>query len=273
MKNDDFGDRMKSYEAVEAQRKLMPTLPVVIRLDGKGFSKFTKGLGRPYDKRLSKVMELTTIKLVEEFNCCIGYTQSDEISLIMYSDNYKKELHFGGRVQKLVGDMAVCCSLWFNKLLEEYLPEKAGKMARFDCRVFNVPSMTEASNAILWREMDATKNSVSMSASHYYSHNLLQHKNSKDKKDMLMDKGVNWNNYPSFFKRGTFIQSRRELTKYSESDIEKLPMKHEARTNPDLMVDRRVVSTVDMPPFSKVINRNDVIFNGHIPKIANQVEV
>jgi tRNA(His) 5'-end guanylyltransferase len=86
---DLFGDRMKDYKYQEAGRRFLPLLPVCARLDGKGFSKFTKGLQRPYDTRLVEFMCQTTAYLVQEAQACIGYTQSDETSLAWYSDEYK----------------------------------------------------------------------------------------------------------------------------------------------------------------------------------------
>lgn len=69
---DEFGDRMKLYEHQEAGRRLLPLLPVCARVDGKGFSKFTKGLQRPYDTRLVELMCQTTAYLVQEAQACIS---------------------------------------------------------------------------------------------------------------------------------------------------------------------------------------------------------
>lgn len=93
---DDMGDRLKSYEGVEADRRGMPFLPLCIRLDGKGFSKWTAKLRRPFDERLSTLMKDVTKHLVAVTNARIGYTQSDEISLVLMQDesNYESELWF-----------------------------------------------------------------------------------------------------------------------------------------------------------------------------------
>ena len=267
---DEFGDRMKMYEGIEAKRRLMPKLPIVARLDGKCFSKFTKGLKRPYDQRMSDLMIKLTEMLVKEYNALIVYTQSDEISLILYSDNLKSQVPYDGRIQKLVGDMTAFASVQFNKLLPDYIPEKADKMPRFDCRVWNVPTLYEAANAILWREQDATKNSISMAAYDNFSHKSLHKKNCKDMQDMLMtEKGINWNDYPDFFKRGTFVRRELETRKYTCEEIDKLPAKHQARSNPDLEIERHVIKKIDMPPFGKVINRVGVIFNSETPETEN----
>jgi tRNA(His) 5'-end guanylyltransferase len=206
----------------------------------------------------------TTRALMTETCALLGYTQSDEISLCWYSDSLKSQVYFDGRVQKMVGDLAAFASLVFNELLVDGLPEKAGQRARFDARVWTVPNLQEVANTFLWRELDATKNSVSMAASHYYSHRELQNKHGGEMQDMLHAKGINWNDYPAFFKRGTFLQRRLVAKPFTSEELERLPEKHEARRNPDLVVERQVVVEVDMPPFSKVTNRVDVLL-GALP--------
>ena len=101
-----FGDRMKLYERMEAGRRFMPRLPICVRLDGKGFSKWTRGLARPYDPRLSALMEHVATRLVEETQAVIGYTQSDEISLVFYTADPKAQVFFDGRIQKMTSVLA-----------------------------------------------------------------------------------------------------------------------------------------------------------------------
>ena len=236
-----LGDRLKKYEASTCGIMLMDRLPVIARLDGKAFSKFTKDLERPFDIRLSKLMIETTKYLVKETNANCGYTQSDEITLLWYVDDPKQSVYFAGRLFKMIGDLTALASVYFNLNLPNYLPEKVGTMPRFDARVFNVPTLEEAVNAFLWRELDATKNSISMAASKYYTHKELEYKSGSQKQEMLFGKGVNWNDYPTFFKRGTYVQKRLIESNYSVEDLEKLPPKHNARTNPNLKVVSKVV--------------------------------
>ena len=265
MKNDQFGDRMKMYENQTCGIKLIPRIPVIARLDGKGFSKFTKGLKRPYDERLSNLMVETTKYLVKETNANCGYTQSDEITLVWYTDKVDSSIYFDGRLFKMIGDLSAMASVFFNRELGKYLPEKVDKMPRFDARVYNVPTLEEAVNSFIWREMDATKNSISMAASEYYSHKELMGKNGSEKQEMLFRKGVNWNNYPSFFKRGTYIQRKKVLKPFTSEEIEKLPTKHNARKDPNFMVERWVIDKINLPPILKVDNKIDVIIYGKEP--------
>jgi tRNA(His) 5'-end guanylyltransferase len=169
---DALGDRMKSYEMAEAGRRATPLLPLLARLDGRNFSNFTRGLARPYDVRLSRLMVDNTAYLVAETGACCGYTQSDEITLCWYAPNPKSQLFFDGRLQKVCSVLAGMCAVRFNLLLPAYLPEKAHiSMPVFDCRAWTVPTLDEGANAILWRERDAVKNSVSMAARQYKVHN------------------------------------------------------------------------------------------------------
>jgi tRNA(His) 5'-end guanylyltransferase len=268
-KNDSLGNRMKGYENTTCGTKMLPLIPVIARLDGKGFSKFTKGLKRPYDERLSRLMIETTKYLVKETNANCGYTQSDEISLVWYSDTHESKIYFDGRLFKMISDLATMCSVYFNRELPKYIPEKTHLMPRFDSRVFNVPTLEEATNIFLWRELDATKNSITMAASEHYSHNFLHGKNGSEKQELLFQKGINWNDYPDFFKKGTYIQRKRVMTKFTPEELDRLPPKHNARKNPDLEIERWVIDEVEMPPLSKVKNRIGSIFFGENAEVGD----
>ena len=266
MSEDNLGDRMKGYEMAEAGRMLMPGLPILIRLDGKAFHTFTKGLQRPFDKRLSDLMVDTTKFLVEQSNAVVGYTQSDEISLAIYTDDPNSEVYFGGRIQKLCSVLASMATAYFNRHLPTAIPEKADKFAYFDSRVWNVPTLVEAANVFVWRELDATKNAISMAAQHYFSHTALQGKHGSEMQEMLFSQhGVNFNDYPSFFKRGSYVRRVTKAIKFSAEEISRLPPKHAARTNPDLMIERSVVERVELPKMPSVANKVDVLFNGADP--------
>ena len=259
---DKMGDRLKYLEGIEAGRVLIPHLPICVRVDGRAFHTFTRGMNRPYDVVMSKAMIETMKYLVEKTDACIGYVQSDEISLVL-SD--VKDPMFGGRVQKLTSIIASMATAKFNQEIHILYPDRP--LAEFDCRVWNVPNRTEAANTILWREFDATKNSISMAARAYYSDKQLLGKNSSQKQDMLMEKGVNWNDYPIFFKRGTYAKRVLVHRPLTEKEISSLPPLHNARKNPDMIVTRQEIKEINMPIFSKVTNREAVIFDGAEPEL------
>jgi tRNA(His) guanylyltransferase len=257
----ELSDRMKLYENIGAGQMLVPNLPALIRLDGKAFHGWTRGLRRPFDDRLQFLFDEVVKFLVEESNAVIGYTQSDEITLILY--NYAKpetQIMFDGRVAKLTSVLASMATAKFNSLVPSLLPEKS--LAFFDCRVWNVPSEQEAVNCLIWRELDATRNSISMAAQSLYSHKQLHQKNTSEMQEMLWQKGINWNDYPARFKRGGYFQRQLVERKFTVEELGTLPPMHDAHKNPDLLIKRHIIRPLELPPLMKVANRVDVIFNG-----------
>lgn len=267
MKPDDYGDRMKAYEKIETGRRFMPLLPVYARIDGRSFSKFTKGMKRPYDFNMSRAMIDTTKYLVDQTDAMIGYTQSDEISLAWYSDSVDSQIFFDGKIQKMVSVIAAMASVSF---LENYrvmfgVLEIFANPPVFDARVFQLPTKIELANTFLWRERDATKNAISMAASSMYSHNDLHKKSGSDMQEMMFLAGTNFNDYPAFFKRGTFV--RRELVdvELTDEQYNDIPEAHRPTTK---TVRRHRMVEMDMPSFGTVTNRVEVIFDKEDPIVA-----
>ncbi|XP_037774263.1 tRNA(His) guanylyltransferase-like [Penaeus monodon] len=187
---------MKEYEDRSSIR-LLPLIPTLIRLDGRSFHNFTKGLDRPYDERLRLCMVETMKKLVSETNARCGYTQSDEITLLLHSDDAKSMIWFDGKHSKMVSQSAALATLYFNQEVQKHLPDYLERNPTFDSRCWQVPTKEEAANAFLWREMDATRNSISMAAHAEFSTRELHGKSASEKQDMLIEKGINWNDYPA----------------------------------------------------------------------------
>jgi tRNA(His) guanylyltransferase len=263
----ELADRMKLYEQIGAGQRLMPNLPVCIRLDGKAFHQWTRGLRRPYDDRLHTLFDDTTKFLVEASDAVVGYTQSDEITLILYNGGKPdSQVFFDGRVSKLTSVLASMATAKFNALVPSILPEKHNRLACFDCRVWTVPTEQEAVNCLLWRELDATRNSIQMAAQALYSHKQLHQKNTSQMQEMLWQKGINWNDYPTRFKRGGYFQKRVIARKFTVEELAQLPPLHDARKDPDLMVTRQVIAPLELPPLLNVGNRVEVIFHGCTPE-------
>jgi len=163
-KNDAFGDRVKELESASAKVVLDESQPICVRLDGKAFHTFTRGLARPYDERLSKAMIDTMNYLVEKTDARLGYTQSDEITLIYFKTAPHQQTYFGSRVQKLNSVLASMATAKFNHEVNKNIPEKEDVFAFFDCRVWNVPTLQDVADVMIWRQDDAIKNSISMAA-------------------------------------------------------------------------------------------------------------
>lgn len=262
---DNFGDRMKEYERQETARRFMPGVPVYARIDGRSFSKFTKGMMRPYDIAMSNAMIATTKYLVDQTHACVGYTQSDEISLCWLTETSDSQIFFDGKIQKMVSILAAMATAKFSDYGRELWPDRFENMLPvFDARVFQLPSKVECANAFLWREFDATKNSISMAARSVYSHKELNKKNGSEMQEMLWQKDINWNDYPAFFKRGTFVQRKPKWVELDAETLAKIPEDH----RPTGPVQRHEIVELDMPPFAKVINRVDVIFDGVGPIVG-----
>ena len=235
--HDELGKRMKTFYEEIPKTKLMRRVPVAIRIDGKAFHTFTKGFQKPFDEVLIKSMQDTMKYLCENIQgCVLGYTQSDEITLILV--DYKKltsSAWFDYEVQKVCSIAASMATIAFNKYFSEninseycvfddelldgdfnpnykneYLIDlytthiKASyKGAMFDARCFNVPK-EEIANLIYWRQLDATRNSIQMVGQANFSHKELQNKSCNQIQDMLMTQmGINWNDIPSYQKRGS----------------------------------------------------------------------
>ena len=260
MSSDALGDRMKEYESHETARKFLPGLPIYARIDGRGFSKFTRDMERPFDPCMSRCMIETTKTLVRETHATVGFVQSDEISLV-WIPGPNGISWFDGKIMKMSSVLAGLATASFMENVIQYFPnwmELVLRLPHFDCRVISMPSEPEAAGMILWRNLDASKNSISMAASHYYSHKELQNKSGSDKHEMLHAKGVNWNSYPAFFKRGTFVRRVNVQRTLSELELSVIPEKH--RPSLDQLVTRTEIVEFDLPPLNRIQNLTDVLF-------------
>lgn len=226
---DDLGTRMKVFYENIPKTRLMRRTPVAIRLDGKAFHTFTKGFQKPFDFVLMDAMQKTMKYLCENIQGCVfGYTQSDEITLILVDyQKFTSDAWFDYEVQKLTSVSASMATMAFNKYFSENVEDvikynsthdslverKEGlldnyisaveKGACFDARCFNIPK-EEVTNLIYWRQLDATRNSIQMVGQANFSHDELQNKTCDMIQDMLMTKyGINWNNFTIPCKRGT----------------------------------------------------------------------
>ena len=223
--NDELGTRMKEFYENVPKTRLVRRMPVAIRLDGKAFHTFTRGFKRPFDEVLGKSMRETMKYLCENIQgCVLGYTQSDEITLILVDyQNLNSCAWFDYEVQKMCSISASMATMAFNKFftknvnyfettheyddtINEYcttLVNAAEKGAMFDARVFNIPK-EEVCNLIYWRQLDATRNSIQMVGQANFSHKELQNKNCNMIQEMLFaEKSINWNDYPTYLKRGS----------------------------------------------------------------------
>jgi tRNA(His) 5'-end guanylyltransferase len=227
-KKDSLGDRMKEFYENRSKTYLIRRTPVIIRLDGKAFHTFTKGFKRPYDEIFHNTMNSTVKYLCENIQGCkLGYTQSDEITLLLTDyDTLTTDAWFGYGVQKMCSVAASMATMAFNKFFSEeyknymynfsfkdrkptdeereYMETLYSKLsiAMFDARCFSIPK-EEVANCFIWRQQDATRNAIQMLGQCNFSHKELHGKSCNDIQDMLMlEKEINFNDMPIEFKRG-----------------------------------------------------------------------
>ena len=204
MKNkDSLGDRMKSYE--DAYRLHLPIrMPVILRIDGKAFHSYTKHCIKPVDQGLVDCMDETAKYLCKNIQGCqLAYVQSDEISLLLknYSD-VNTQAWFDNTLQKMVSISSGMASAVFTSLSPKMFNEV--RLAFFDSRAFVMPK-EDVCNYFIWRQQDASRNSVQMLARSLYSHKACVDKNNSELQEMCFQKGFNWNNCPTSQKRGRCI--------------------------------------------------------------------
>lgn len=213
MDKSSIGDRMKGYYEDRYRISLPRRTNTIIRVDGKCFHSLTKKLKKPFDEKFIEMMTNTAVTLCEETqNCKMGYVQSDEISIWLTDyDDIKTDAWFAGNLQKMCSISAATATAAFTM--------NYGIWALFDSRVFIIPELEEVVNYFIWRQQDATRNSINMVAQSLCSHKSLQGKNINETQEMIFQAGQNWNDYPDHQKRGYAIIKTDEGWKAVEPPI------------------------------------------------------
>ena len=246
---DALGDRMKGFYEDRYRIYLTRRMPVIIRVDGNAFHTFTRGLDRPFDSDFMTIMQETCASLCKSIQGCVGgYVQSDEISLLLVDYNtITTDAWFDYNLQKVTSLAAARATMTFNGLVRDLVAsyeaegyacsqiegnedreaicfEKARlwrpKMdkAMFDARAFNMPK-EEVCNYFIWRQKDATRNSIQSAGQAQFSHKELDRKSQSDIQEMLFQKGINWNDYSTPEKRGSFVRRDVETSENEDGSV------------------------------------------------------
>ena len=197
-----IGDRMKRYE-LASKHFLTRRTPVIIRIDGKAFHTFTKGMQRPFDDDLMVAMLRTAARIVSDMDGAVyAYQQSDEISILLKDwTTLNTEAWFDNNLQKLASVSASLATGYFNEIFTHH----RNKIAFFDARAFSIPK-EDVCNYFIWRQQDATRNSIQMVAQSHFSQKQLHCVNTKGMQEMLLtQKDVNWNDCTAHEKRGADV--------------------------------------------------------------------
>lgn len=231
---DDLGNRIKDQYENRTRYFLPRRTYTIIRIDGKAFHTLTRNCEKPFDNDLIGVMNYTCKSLCEDIQGCkFGYVQSDEISLLLTDfDDIKTEAWFDGNIQKITSISASLATGAFNEYVRVYsdsFSPKIDKLAVFDSRVFTIPDPIEVENYFIWRQQDATRNSIQMLARSLYSHGQCENKNTSQLQEMCFVKGHNWDKLDTGLKRGRgYIKESYEIDwdpikykgKLSDSEID-----------------------------------------------------
>ena len=270
-----LSDRMKEYESVHTQTSLVPGIPVYVRIDGRAFHTFTRGLRKPFDNDFAWTMKETTKHLHDKTNAFISYVQSDEISLCYLEPS---KMPFETRLFKLESVLAGMASAAFCVYgSKTKLKDRIEKMIpHFDCRVCNLPSLDECANMLLFRERDCLKNAITLVALEHFSNKQIHRKNGDEKIEMLKSIGVDFNNdidedfrYGAWFRRVVF---QKEL---DAETLAKIPEKQRILDeNGKMLVTRSEVRQIKFGmPLSNMANRLAVVLGDEQPreKVVDQL--
>jgi tRNA(His) 5'-end guanylyltransferase len=233
---DALGDRMKSGYEDRTRISLPRRSYTIIRIDGKAFHTYTKGLNRPFDSGLMDDMDATAAYLCKNImGAKFAYVQSDEISILITDfDDIGTQAWFDNNLQKMASISASMATAEFNRLRlmrgfgnYEQIPTQSRaiisqfKMAQFDARVFQIPQKVEVENYFIWRQQDATRNSISSVAQSMYSPKELHGVKTDGMQELIFQKGINWNDYTPREKRGGIIRKieKRYLRKGSNAEM------------------------------------------------------
>jgi hypothetical protein len=218
---DALGDRMKEFYEDRTRIKLPRRTFTIIRIDGKAFHTYTRGLERPFDEGLIEDMDATSAFLCKNIQGTkFAYVQSDEISLVLTDfDELGTHAWFDNNLQKMASVAASMATAEFNRLrlmrgfgnykqtpIQGRAIVSQFNMAQFDARVFQIPFIDEVENYFIWRQQDAVRNSISSVAQSLYSPKELHGVKTDQMQELIFQKGINWNDYAPRLKRGGIIK-------------------------------------------------------------------
>lgn len=223
MKFEEIEVLMRKNEALSEQY-ILPENFIIVRLDGKGFTKLTKEkleLEKPFDERFHLAMTATMQHLfMVGFRVIYGYTQSDEISLLIHKD----ENTFSRKVRKFNSVLAGEASAFFSLQFQQ--------IGVFDCRTIAIPKHDMILDYFCWRQEDSHRNSLS--AYCYWTlikNNFtakqaatkIEKMSQSDKNELLYQFGINYNDLPVWQKRGVGMYSK-EVVKQGFNPVTQLSL-------------------------------------------------
>ena len=267
-----LSERMKTYEAVTTETKLIEKLPIYARVDMRAGHTWCRGLQKPFDPQYAAAMRSATAYVVEETGAALGMTQSDEASFVWLDDT---KVPFGTRLFKL---QSVLASMFTSAFIVEagrngLAPRIAKALPSFDCRVLNLPNLEEAANMVMWRSMDSVKNSITLLALEHFSNKQIHGKNGEEKIRMLAGKGVDYYALPEEYRVGAFYRRETYEKTLTSDEIAKIPEKQRVLDgNGEMKVVRsRVAAFSPGARLTEIANKPGVLFMAEKPVLRKEI--
>lgn len=259
--------RMKTYEAVTTETRLIERLPIYARVDMRAGHTWCRGLKKPFDPCYAAAMRSATMYIVEETGAACGMTQSDEASFVWLDDT---KVPFGTRLFKL---QSVLASMFTAAFMRQYINAKMQdavlkRLPSFDCRVLNMPSLTEAANMITWRSMDSVKNSITLLALEHFSNKQIHGKSGEEKIRMLAEKGVDYYSVlDETLRLGTFYRRETYERPLTPAELARIPEKQRVlNENGEMLVVRsHIVPFSPGMQLNEMANKEGFLFMGETP--------
>lgn len=258
--------RLKTYEAVTTEIRLIEKLPIYARVDMRAGHTWCHGLQKPFDQRYAAAMQKATAYIVEKTGAAMGMTQSDEASFVWLDDT---KIPFGTRLFKL---QSVLASIFTSAFIVEagrngLAPRIAKSLPSFDCRVLNLPNLEEAANMVMWRSMDSVKNSITLLALEHFSNKQIHGKNGEEKIKMLAEKGVDYYAVPENLRLGSFFRRETYEKTLAPVELAKIPEKQRILDeNGEMKVVRsHVVAFSPKMPLTEIANKPGALFMSEEP--------
>jgi tRNA(His) guanylyltransferase len=267
---DPLGDRMKHYEKQSAGRPFSPKFPAYARIDGRGFSRFTSDMTRPFDARMTAAMIAMAEYLLINTHAKAAYVQSDELSLAwMPSDN--GEHFFGGKPMKMASVLAGMATAAFIKALlsdTNGLASYVDRLPHFDARVVEMPNRSETAEMFAWRGQDARRNGINQIAHSHFATRDLFGVSTQGVRDMLAQKGITPCQFPAENLNGTLLLRQSFERVLTEQERARIP--EHARPDPGRKFIRKDTVRINTVHPGRISNLEDVIFNEVDPILPDQ---
>ena len=261
-----LSERMKTYEAVTTETRLIEKLPIYARIDMRAGHTWCRGLQKPFDQHYAEAMQKATAYVVEKTGAAMGMTQSDEASFVWLDDT---KIPFGTRLFKL---QSVLASMFTSAFVIEasrngLAPRIAKVLPSFDCRVLNLPNLEEAANMVMWRSMDSVKNSITLLALEHFSNKQIHGRNGEDKIRMLAEKGIDYYAVPENLRLGSFFRRETYEKALTSTELAKIPEKQRILDeNSEMKVVRSHVVAFSLKmPLTEIANKPGVLFLSEEP--------